>query len=160
MEYFSDIKKHVSLIIYRFPLFAPRTLIAGIVFSPIISSIYYVFIKALKMADKSKKYLYYMVIINFLTFIPVFMFAVDYGRWISSYFAVQLLLIIALIYMKDENIINAIVDYKNKIVKNRYLIFIALLFMYASMDRLLHNEVFAFGSRIIEIFSVIKSIFT
>ncbi len=156
-EYFMEFSGHKEFIAQRLPEMLPRLIISIIIYLPVIFGIYFIYIKAFLISGKSEKIAYLAVIVSFITVIPVFMFAVDYGRWMSAYFIGQLIIILSLIHLKDQNIAQAVKMFGNKYLKSKYVM-CATIIIYAVMARFGLVEVLALSGKIISIFDSMKYI--
>ena len=156
-EYYMEFSGHKEFIAQRLPEMLPRLIISIIIYLPVLFGIYFVYVKAFLQSKKSEKLAYLVVILSFITVIPVFMFAVDYGRWMSAYLIGQFVIMLSLIHLKDQNITQAVKTFGDKYLKNKYLRY-ATIIMYAAMGRFGLVEVLALSGKIISIFDSMKYI--
>lgn len=154
-EFYMEIAGHLGLMAIHLEKMIPLFLIALMVYIPIFIFIYYIYINILIKSVKREKLAYFFIIANILTFIPVFVFAVDYGRWISAYFTMQITLILSLIYFKDKYVLSILNLLSPKFQKTKYIVY-TVIFAYALMGRMKTFEIFEFSHKIQEIFEAIK----
>jgi drug/metabolite transporter (DMT)-like permease len=157
-EYYMEVSGHLKMMDHRMPKILYRLIISLVIYIPVIYCIYYVYIKSFKRAEKKQKLVYLAILVNVLTFIPVFIFAVDYGRWISAMFISQLILILSLVYMKDELILEALEGLQEKLLAKKYYV-MAIIALYAMLPRFTHYEVFPLVNNINRIIETISSYF-
>lgn len=103
-----------------------------VLFSPFIVVCVIFFVKLIKACDnKLNKLKYIAVSIGALTTLPLFIMKVDYGRWVFAVIAYYAVVIMALMAMKDENVIQS---FDNTIeVVNEKCHFAILLLPYAML---------------------------
>lgn len=155
-EYYMKVSGHLELMNNRMPIVLYRLIISLVIYIPIIYFIYYVYIKSFKNADRKQKLAYLAILINVLTIVPVFIFAVDYGRWISAIFITQIVLILSLVYMKDNLILDALESLQAKLLAKKYFV-IGLIAMYGVLPRFTHYEVLPLVNNINRIIDTVNS---
>ncbi len=103
-----------------------------VLFSPFIAILVMFFVRLIKgVRNKLDKLKYIVVLIGALTTLPLFIMKVDYGRWVFAVIAYYVVLIMALMAMKDENVIRS---FDNTIdVINEKCRFAILLLPYAML---------------------------
>lgn len=157
-EYYMKVSGHLELMNMRIPTILYRLIISLVIYIPIIYFIYYVYIKSYKNANRKQKIAYLAILINVLTIIPVFIFAVDYGRWISAIFITQIVLILSLVYMKDDLILDALESLQAKLLDKKYIV-IGAIAMYGILPRFTHYEVLPLFNNINRIIDTVRTYF-
>ena len=154
-EYYMELTGHFDFMQRRVAGMMPLFVTAMIVYIPVFTFIYYVYIKSFKKADKKKKFIYVIILINFLSYLPVFFVAVDYGRWIGSFVTMQFTLILSLAHLRDKYIVSTLAAIEQKFDKYKFFIYASIL-IYALMSRFTHYEMFNFSNQINIIGDLIK----
>ncbi len=139
VDYYFPFKQHSDYMDARWPRLWQPSIFAIVTFSPVLIFLYYVFGRAMIKANKNVKLIYLAILLNALTFVPLFYLTVDYGRWCSGFMISQFALLLALIHLKDGPIMESLAKVQSRVP--RYCINITIM-LYAIMPHFTHYEVF------------------
>lgn len=68
-----------------------------------------------------KRFMYFMMSISWITVIPAFVLEIDFGRWLAALFLSQFIIILALAFRNDENVLDGFATLKEKFRKRPIL---------------------------------------
>ncbi len=135
-EYFLSLKQNfIQLVLPAIWNKFYNLVIILILTSPLIYFFFFLWRNTIEKASSRKmKFIYKAMAFSFLSTAPLFLLAIDWGRWLSAIITVQFILIFSLIYLRDVAMVSSV-----KLLNDNYLkrpvIFILALCLLASLGK-------------------------
>ncbi len=108
-----------------------------LIFSPLLVLFAFGWFKAIKeSADKSEKFIFFLCLIQPISTIPAYIFALNWNRWTSSIVTAQCMLYLFMLYRKNKAVI-AVTNKLTEFFKKHFSIVILYLIYFASFAKLL-----------------------
>ena len=121
-EYFSTVSQSSSDLVLN--LLGERIrygLITLFLLSPLAVLYIYLWLHILKTAPKKEKWIYTLLLLSHLCFVPAFVLTIDWGRWFGAFLTMQALQIVILAAKKDVPVLSALHTLEGAFRKHPYL---------------------------------------
>ncbi len=121
-EYFSTVSQSSSDLVLN--LLGERIrygLITLFLLSPLAVLYLYLWLHILKTAPKKEKWIYALLLLSHLCFVPAFVLTIDWGRWFGAFLTMQALQIVILAAKKDVPVLSALHALEGAFRKHPYL---------------------------------------
>lgn len=121
-EYFSTVAQSSSDLVLN--LLGERIrygLVTLFLLSPLAALYLYVWFHILKSAMKKEKWIYILLLLSHLCFVPAFLLTIDWGRWFGAFLTMQALQIVVLAAKKDVPVLSALHSLEGAFRKHPYL---------------------------------------
>ena len=96
-------------------------LITLFLLSPLAVLYIYLWLHILKTAPKKEKWIYTLLLLSHLCFVPAFVLTIDWGRWFGAFLTMQALQIVILAAKKDVPVLSALHTLEGAFRKHPYL---------------------------------------
>lgn len=121
-EYFSTVAQSSSDLVLN--LLEERIrygLVTLFLLSPLAFLYLYIWFHILKTAEKKEKWMYILLLLSHLCFVPAFLLTIDWGRWFGAFLTMQALQIVILAAKKDVPVLSALHALESAFRKHPYL---------------------------------------